>query len=238
MNSSQPEFDRLSASYDDLLRDPIRDRFQGASAKFFHVRKRDLIRSYFRRSKIDTERLSYLDVGCGKGELLTLLQTDFGQVSGCDPSAGMLEAGGFQTAGIDARVMPDNQALPFEDGQFDFVTAVCVYHHVPPEGRAPLTAEVRRVLKPHGVFAVIEHNPYNPATRLIVSRTPVDVGAILLRPGETRSMLRNSAFTIDQEEFFLYFPEGLYRSLGRLESVLRRIPLGGQYATFASLAGR
>ena len=45
---SQPEFDRYSGSYEELLKDPIRDRFMGAGPQFFHVRKRDLIREHFR----------------------------------------------------------------------------------------------------------------------------------------------------------------------------------------------
>jgi SAM-dependent methyltransferase len=235
MSANEPEFDSLSASYDDLLRDPIRDRFQGGASGFFHTRKRDLIRDYFRQRKSCTHELSFLDVGCGKGELLTLLREDFALVSGCDPSAGMLEAGGLKAKGIDARVMQEDGKAPFRDRQFDFVSAVCVYHHVPLPLRDQLTMEVRRLLKPGGVFAIIEHNPYNPATRLIVSRTPVDRDAVLLPPRETRARLRKAGFRIDDERFFLYLPEGLYRKFGRLEAALRRLPLGGQYATFGTL---
>src|SRR5579864_4580295 len=39
---SQPEFDRYSPSYEELLKDPIRDRFTAGESAFFHVRKRDL----------------------------------------------------------------------------------------------------------------------------------------------------------------------------------------------------
>ena len=42
-------FDRLSPSYEELLRDPIRDRFTGQESGFFHRRKADLIRRFFRR---------------------------------------------------------------------------------------------------------------------------------------------------------------------------------------------
>ncbi len=233
MSAPNPEFDRLSADYDELLRDPIRDRVRGAASEFFHLRKRDLIRGYLNRRGAAARSLSYLDVGCGKGELLTLLREDFAEVAGCDPSAGMLEAGGLQSKGIDARVVTDEAAIPFEDAHFDFVTAVCVYHHVPVPLRDALTLEVRRVLKPGGVFSIIEHNPYNPVTRLIVSRNLVDAGAILLRPSETRRRLTRAGFQVDRQEFFLYFPERWYRKLASLEALLRRVPMGGQYAVFA-----
>jgi len=233
VSESKPEFDGLSGDYERLLSDPIREGFTGATPGFFHIRKRDLIRDFFRRQQVDTRTLSFLDVGCGKGELLTLLRDDFGQVFGCDPSAGMLSAEGLSAMGIHTRVQHDPQRLPFDDGQFDFVSAVCVYHHFPPGLRPNLTAEVRRVLRPGGWFALIEHNPYNPVTRLIVARTPVDANAVLLRPSESRRLLRGAGFRVEAQRYFLYFPERLYRRFPRLEWTLRRIPLGGQYAVFA-----
>lgn len=231
----QREFDNFSASYEDLLKDPLRDSFGGGSA-FFHVRKRDLIREYFRRSGMQTHRLRYLDVGCGKGDLISLLADDFAEVSGCDPSSAMLGSEAIRASGRAVRVQQDPGRIPWDDAQFDFVTAVCVYHHVPPAERAALTTEVRRVLRPGGVFAIIEHNPYNPATRLIVSRTPVDADAILLRARESRSLLEGAGFTIDRKCYFLYLPEKMYRAAGMVENLLERVPLGGQYALFGRLA--
>jgi SAM-dependent methyltransferase len=232
VNEKRAEFDNLSASYEELLADPIRDRFTGASSDFFHVRKRDLIRAYFKSRSVDTRKLTYLDVGCGKGELIKLLHTDFARVSGCDPSSGMMESGRLSETGIEAHVQEDPAKLPFESARFDFVTAVCVYHHIPPVERAAMVSEISRVLKPGGVFAIIEHNPYNPATRLIVSRTPVDADAILLTSGESRNLLKQGRFRLDHLEYFLYLPEKFYRRAAWLEAVFKNVPLGGQYAVF------
>lgn len=227
---SQPEFDRYSPSYEELLKDPLRDRFVAGDSRFFHERKRDLVRQQFRKAKVDTASLAYLDLGCGKGELASLLRNDFGRVVGCDPSAGMLSF----AEGIETRVQDNPATIPFGPAEFDFVTAVCVYHHVPPAGRLALTKEVGRVLKPGGIFAIVEHNPFNPITRKIVSRTPVDADAILLKPAETVSWLRQGAFKPGSPQFFLYFPEPIYRAGGRvLEPLLKALPLGGQYAVFA-----
>lgn len=226
----KPEFDRYSGAYEDLLRDPIRDRF-GGGHEFFHLRKRDLVREYFRKQQQDSGTLKYLDVGCGKGELATLLKDDFAGVSGCDPSREMLRS----IQGIETRVQTEPEKLPFDDRQFDFVTAVCVYHHVPVEARLNLTREVRRVLKPAGTLCIIEHNPWNPATRLIVSRTPVDECAILLKSSETCGLMEQCGFRIQKRQYFLYLPTSLYSSIGGLEKALARIPLGGQYAVFGSL---
>jgi SAM-dependent methyltransferase len=236
MNKAKPEFDDFSESYEQLATHPLRDRFASGGSEFFHVRKRDLIRAYFRHRQTDTGKLAYLDLGCGKGELASLLRNDFARVAGCDPSAGMLKAGELVTKGIETRVQDDPGQIPFEGAEFDFVTAVCVFHHVPPLARAALVRESRRVLKPGGTLAIIEHNPYNPITRLLVSRIPVDADAILLRPAETRRLFREAGLTIDDQQYFLYFPASLYRRLSPLESALAKVPLGGQYAVFGRSA--
>ena len=199
-----------------------------ASRLFFHLRKRDLILDFFRRRGTDTKALAYLDAGCGKGELLTALRPHFGHAAGCDVSAEMMRS----IQGIETRVQDDPMKIPFADASFDFITAVCVYHHVPPAARGALTVEIARALKPGGVFAIIEHNPVNPVTRLIVSRTPVDADAILLPAGETRRLLRGAGLGIAESRYFLYFPEKAYRPLGWLERFLEKVPLGGQYAVF------
>ena len=228
---SHPEFDRYAGSYEALLKDPIRDRFSGGGSEFFHRRRCELIRAYFRQRAIHTTRLSYLDLGCGKGELLTRLRNDFGRLAGCDPSSEMLDA----AEGMEKRPQDDPEKIPFEDAEFDFVTAAGVFHHVAVESRLALVREVVRVLKPGGIFAILEHNPYNPVTRLIVSRTPVDANALLLHQRETRELVRAAGLVVSATRYFLFFPEFAYRYTGdSVEGWLRAFPLGGQYAVFAS----
>jgi len=228
---TQPSrFDRLSSSYEELLRDPIRQRFTGAESMFFHRRKADLIRRFFHRRDLAMSKLTYLDFGCGKGELLSLLQPEFKSAAGCDVSAQMMR----QITDIETRIQEDPSRIPFGDDEFDFVTAVCVYHHVPPAARPALTSEIRRVLRPGGIFCMIEHNPLNPVTRVLVRRTPVDSDAVLLPGGEARQLTRRAGFTHLQQDYFLYFPQSVYRNVGRLENVLAIVPLGGQYAVFSA----
>ena len=228
---SEREFDRYSASYDELLKDPIRDYFSGAESTFFHLRKRDLICEYFERRRLNTHDMSYLDLGCGRGELLRVLRPHFAQAIGCDPSPGMLDA----AEGIETHVQPDENTIPFADSRFDFITAAAVYHHVALENRQKLAREVSRVLKPGGIFAIIEHNPFNPVTRLIVSRTPVDQDAVLLKPAESVTLLRSAGLRVDGPYYFLYFPMRLYERGGKfIEKLLTKLPLGGQYMVFGS----
>jgi SAM-dependent methyltransferase len=223
------EFDDYAANYGELVRDPIRDRFADGSA-FFFERKWILLAAFLKRRGIRCENTAWLDVGCGQGELLRLGKSSFHRIAGCDVSDQMLSA----ARDLDVTIQQDPERLPYANGEFDLVTAVCVYHHVTvDEMRHKLTAEVRRVLKPGGIFCIIEHNPLNPATRLIVSRIPVDRDARLLNPSLSRKLLTGGGLRILESEFFLYLPERLYHKLNVVESWMKRIPLGGQYAIFA-----
>jgi SAM-dependent methyltransferase len=222
-----PEFDRYADHYPELLRDPLREWFSGGRPAVFYERKRDVILSYFRRRGIDPGALRYLDVGCGKGQLLELLRPVFGSARGCDPSPRMI------ASVPDAKLQENALALPFSAGEFDFVTAVCVLHHIPRQDCVHLLREIRRVLPPGGTICVIEHNPYNPDTRKIVRRTPVDDSARLLKAGEVREAMLQADFQPLETVYFLYIPQPWYRTLGWIESPLRRIALGGQYAVFA-----
>ena len=220
-----PEFDRYAETYSSLLHDPIRERFAPGSG-FFAERKRLLLRSFFARRGVETGTLSWLDHGCGQGDLLRLAGGSFARASGCDLSPAMLEA----CADLDVRRQTSTVAIPFDDESFDLVTAVCVYHHIEPAERPAVTAEVRRVLKPGGIFCIMEHNPFNPATQLIVSRTPVDADAKLLRSGTARKLMRQARIEPVETRFFLYFPERWYARFARWEDRFARLPFGGQYA--------
>jgi|ERR1019366_1921726 SAM-dependent methyltransferase len=224
------EFDDYAERYSALLADPLRDHF--ANIEFFHQRKLTLIREFFHRSALNSKRSSWIDIGCGQGDLLRLGMAEFGLAVGCDVSPAMLG----RAEGLQVRRQDKDDVLPFPNDFADFATAVCVYHHVPPSKRAALTREAARVLKPGGTFCVIEHNPMNPVTRMVVKRSPVDVDARLLGLGETRQLLEEQRFHIVWERYFLFLPESLYRRVGFTESYLGRVPLGGQYAIFARAA--
>ena len=223
-----PEFDSYAREYSELLRDPVRDRF-ATTPLFFHQRKWSVIREFFGSSGRSMHEASWLDVGCGRGELLRLGQSAFGRVAGCDLSQEMLKA----SADLEVRLQTTPVALPFDAEAFDFVTAVCVYHHVGLSERDALTRDAFRVLRPGGVLCVIEHNPLNPLTRRIVRRAPVDANANLLAHAEAKRLVGSAGFSCVDTQFFLYLPEPAFRRMPWLEALLKHVPMGGQYALFA-----
>jgi len=135
--------------------------------------------------------------------------------------------------GIEVRRQTAATSIPFESSTFDLVTAVCVYHHVLLEERGELTSEIRRVLKHGGTFVMIEHNPHNPVTKLVVSRVPLDKDARLLSARTARYLTAAAGLEPVLTEYFLYFPKSIYAKLGRIENMLSWLPLGGQYAFYA-----
>jgi ubiquinone/menaquinone biosynthesis C-methylase UbiE len=221
------EFDRYAAEgYSKLLRDPIRRRFGGSD--FYFLRKLLLLREFCRQRGIATERADWLDVGCGEGTLLKLGQPYFRAVAGCDISAGMLE----QCEGLNVKHQTVATRVPFDDQSFDIVTVVCVYHHVELADRPALAADLFRVLRPGGILCVIEHNPLNPVTRLVVWRAAVDQQAHLLTAGKIRRIAQEAQMEILATRYFLFFPERVYSAMAQTETRLSALPLGGQYALF------
>jgi SAM-dependent methyltransferase len=223
-----PEFDQYAHSYAELLDDPLRNRF-ARDPSHFHRRKWSLIQKLLKRANVTSTTLRWLDVGCGQGELLEVAGSNFAQVIGCDPSVGMI------SSGVPSRMhhQPSPVELPFDDSSVDFVTAVCVYHHVHGTARTLLTREIGRVLTPGGLCCIIEHNPWNPITRAIVQRCAVDADAELITARRSSILLQAAGFQYLSTDYFLYFPEQLFNQLGTIERVFHKIPAGGQYALLA-----
>jgi SAM-dependent methyltransferase len=193
-----------------------------------------LIRDFLTRHQLQPSTLTWLDVGCGPGELLKLAGGNFRRAVGCDPSRKMVAS----CTSLQVFEQPSPSGLPFADQSFDLVTAACVYHHVHgSDRRALLTESIRRVLKPQGLFCLIEHNPWNPITRLIVRRCPIDRDAELLRPTLAARLVRMAGMEVLETAYFLYFPKAVYRYASGLEDLLRRMPLGGQFAVLGRRPG-
>lgn len=218
------EFDQFAHSYVEELDDPVRRLFTD-DAIFFHRRKMDLLLTILRKRRLDPAAMHWIDVGCGRGDLLKMGKGKFGSLSGCDVSAEMLA----YCDGVNVRRQSSVTTLPFDSGSADLITAVCLLHHVDLEDRLPLMREMARILKPGGLLAVVEHNTYNPVTRWIVKRSPVDTNARLLSPRLSSQLMESAGVPTSDTQYFLYFPEKLYATIGGMEGYLSRVPFGGQY---------
>jgi hypothetical protein len=87
-------------------------------------------------------------------------------------------------------------------------------------------------VRPGGVACIIEHNPYNPLTRLAVFRCPFDRDAVLLSEAQTASLFQEAGFRNILSEHFLLLPSA--KPFARkVERALASLPLGAQYACSA-----
>ena len=117
-----------------------------------------------------------LDVGCGTGALAERL-TDRGyEVTGVDPSEGMLEIMRRRTPQSTA-VRASATELPFADDSYDLVYTVATLHHIAErDAVAAALGEMVRVARPGGRIVIWDHNPRNPYWTLLMARVPQDTG--------------------------------------------------------------
>lgn len=101
-----------------------------------------------------TNESAILDFGCGKGGLVKKLR-DEGYVNavGTDPSEGLIKQSGLPSNVL--LVMKDGR-IPYADVSFDFVYCSGVLHHIEWGLYSNVLDEIKRVLKPGGVFLFSE----------------------------------------------------------------------------------
>jgi SAM-dependent methyltransferase len=224
-------FDNYRFSYGEVVEESI--RFSGLKHDFFLTAKADLLRRLVdeRGLRQNGTGVRALDVGCGVGSLHAHLEGAFASLDGCDVSQESLRRAGQVNARVTYRACTSSN-LPYGDGTFDLAFASCVVHHIPPNSWLDLFREMRRVVRPGGVACIIEHNPYNPLTRLAVLRCPFDDDAVLLSAGKAALLFQATGLSDIQSEHFLLLPSA--RPFARkVERWLSALPLGAQYACSA-----
>lgn len=224
-------FDGYRSNYGEVVQDSI--GFSGLKHDFFMAAKAHYLSRLVRERGLrgDGRTVAALDVGCGTGTLHPHLDGLFDSLAGCDISAGSIASARELRPGLDYRSY-EPPRLPHADGAFDLAFAVCVLHHVPPADWPGFVAEMRRVVRPGGIVAIVEHNPFNPLTRLAVYRCPFDEDATLLSARRTASLLGAAGMTDVRTDHILLLPSaaGMAR---RVERLFEKLPLGAQYASSA-----
>lgn len=98
-----------------------------------------------------------LDVGCGDGKLLELLQGGGNEVYGVDASISAVQE--CKKKGIRTLLLDMNhERLPFSDDYFDICICLETLEHLTNPYHAIM--EIRRVLKENGIFIVSVPNPW------------------------------------------------------------------------------
>jgi ubiquinone/menaquinone biosynthesis C-methylase UbiE len=219
-------FDGYDKSYDAVVQSSI--DFSGLPHSFFMAAKADLLGELLAERFGAAGKPALLDVGCGVGAFHPMVRNMVGRLSGTDVSAASIEQAKLRNPGVDYETY-DGEVLHYGDASFDCATAICVMHHVPPEKWLGFLKEMRRATRPGGLVCIIEHNPFNPLTRLAVARCEFDRDAVLLRAGQTHRLMTDAGLKNVDTRYFLLLPSAA-PSMRRIERSLRRWPLGAQYA--------
>jgi ubiquinone/menaquinone biosynthesis C-methylase UbiE len=101
-----------------------------------------------------------LDLGCGTGSFLREVKTNWPRlyVTGLDLSPHYLGvARQALSAWSRTRLFEGAaEALPFGGGEFDIVTAIYLFHELPPAVRRAVAGEIGRVLRPGGTLILVD----------------------------------------------------------------------------------
>jgi len=223
-SEAKSEFDAFALEYDAAL------------ARGVSISGED--KNYFARGRVAwlARCLSHLkehpravmDFGCGTGSSIPFLLNELmaDSLLAVDISVESLAVAKRSHGSPRVRFVSLTEQLPAE--RIDLAFCNGVFHHIPVIDRLTAMKRVYSSLRPGGLFAFWENNPWNPATRYVMNRIPFDTNAISLSPPAARRLLREAGFEIIQTDFLFFFPRYL-RWLRSLEPRLTRLPLGTQY---------
>jgi ubiquinone/menaquinone biosynthesis C-methylase UbiE len=224
-----PEFDAYQKNYVQTINSAI--SYIGKSQQFFTIAKADYLSELFLSGFGSEQEFNVLDVGCGDGSIHPFLleRCPHLRLRGIDVASTSIEAARHAYPQVQYDVY-DGAKLPYATGQFDAAFTICVMHHVPPSKWTAFMAEMRRVVRLGGIVSVIEHNPFNPLTQLLVNTCPIDRNAKLLRSAQLSKFMRNAGLDEIESRYIQFTPfEGDF--FKRFDRCMGWLPLGAQYLT-------
>jgi demethylmenaquinone methyltransferase/2-methoxy-6-polyprenyl-1,4-benzoquinol methylase len=143
-----------------------------------------------------------LDIATGTGDLaINLGKTSASKIIGFDISPGMLEVGKKKITHkqLDHKiemVLGDSEKMPFDDNSFDAITVAFGIRNF--ENLEQGLSEILRVLKPNGVFVILETSvptktPFKQGYKLYTKRILPLIGKLFSRDKVAYSYLSESA---------------------------------------------
>lgn len=221
---AESSFDAFASTYQAEVDQSI--AFAGVDHEDMTARKAEHLIALCSRLLGPADEQRVLDVGCGVGVTDGFLHDRVGSLTGIDVSSESVAMAAAANPSATYRTF-DGGAFPLEDETFDLAFAICVLHHVEPRNRARFAAELRRVVRPGGVVAIFEHNPWNPLTQLAVRRCALDDDAVLSRSGPTARLLRDAGLQVERRAYILFTRSARWSA--RADRGLARCPAGAQY---------
>jgi len=147
-----------------------------------------------------------LELGCGLGHLLGLLQDDFGCV-GIDIAEYSIEQMKQNAPRAEGIVMSADDLIRFGDGEFTTVVALHLVEHLPDPANA--IRQVNRILRQDGLFLFATPNPgyslrrFKDAKTDAIGKDPTHIN--VQPPGQWRAWCTASGFRVMR-----HFGDGLW----------------------------
>lgn len=165
---------KVEAHKPDLLKNKAKKRF-GKDAAVYNdsINARHAMALYpaVVRRIISLKPEAVLDIGCGPGNILALLQATIGsKLAGIDISSEMAEIARKRVPAADIRI-GDSESLPWSEDKFDAVICTDSFHHYPAPEK--VLREIRRVLKTGGKFILADPWCPTPVRQLINFFLPI-----------------------------------------------------------------
>lgn len=226
MSKKQPvekiDFDEYADVYDKVMEEDL--KFFGEENSYFAEYKVKILKEL-----LDENPVNLLEYGCGIGRNIRFFKTYFpdSNIEGCDISDKSLKIAREENPEIKFSLINDD-FINANVNKYDVIFISCVFHHIAPELRNEVIKNIYQILKSGGNLFIFEHNPYNPVTLKIVKDCIWDKDAILLKPKETRELIKYVNLNEKTFNYTLFFPSQL-KGLRFLEKYLTKIPMGGQY---------
>lgn len=225
--SAEDTFDAVADQYGEALQRGV--GLSGEEGAFFAQGRVEWVGRRLAELGVRPRRL--LDFGCGTGSTAPFLLKlrDATHVLGTDVSTRLLEVARRDHGSEQVEFVPLGEP---PDACIDLAYCNGVFHHIARRERPGAVDYVYRALRPGGLFAFWENNPWNPGTRLVMRRIEFDRDAITLSAPAARKMLAAGGFELQRTDFLFVFPRPL-AALRPMEPVLARVPLGAQYLVLA-----
>src|SRR6267143_1050313 len=164
------EFDKSARHYEALFKPWL--TIAGASREYFARSRLNWLRHLLHEQQIVPKRI--MDFGCGTGMSLSLLADIFDaeQVVGLDTSEESLAVARESVGSRSIELATPAKYLPQQDRDLVFCNGV--FHHIPVAERSAAVDYVYRCLRPGGMFAMWENNPWNPIQSFAMKHAEID----------------------------------------------------------------
>ena len=220
------EFDNYATDYSAGMENPVKKLMAGSALDFLKP-KVELLKKIAAHGNPSPK---LLDFGCGSGDFLSLVSAECPswQLYGSDISEEMMNEARkrYGAEGRRFSLLPMDEALGTH--KYDLITASCVFHHIPPEEWESSMKALSESLSPGGMVVIFEHNPRNPLTNWVVSRTPIDQNAVLLDMEEVRRLMSLAGLEVTEKTSFLFGPP-TWKITALIDGMFGWTGLGGQY---------